>query len=92
MARRGRLSHLKKDLERKPGAPSSPPPEGPAIRKTDKSTTPGGLLRRTVYFSEDEWSALLTASFRSGRSVSDLLRELTRERFRLDDPGGFGPT
>ena len=30
----------------------------PAIRKTSSTTTPGGLLRKTVYFTEAEWRAI----------------------------------
>ena len=90
-SKKGRLKSLKQDLAR---AVSRPEPEtqaprgGPAIRKSEKSVTPGGLLRRTVYFNEAEWAALMTESFQSGQSASEILRQLVRSRFKLDKPDG----
>jgi hypothetical protein len=85
MNKKARLSQLKAGLDQ---AAKTPAPgeasAGPAIRKTEKSVTPGGLLRRTVYFTEREWSALMTESFSSGISASQILRQLVRQRFDLD--------
>ena len=88
-SKKGRLKTLKQDLARAVGqaeaAPQAKPPKGgPAIRKSEKSVTPGGLLRRTVYFNEAEWAALMTESFQSGQSASEILRRLVRSRFNLD--------
>ena len=87
--KKGRLKTLKADLARAvgqagPEAEAQIPPGGPAIRKSEKSVTPGGLLRRTVYFNEAEWAALMTESFQSGQSASEILRRLVRSRFNLD--------
>ena len=40
-------------------------------------------MRRTVYFTESEWAALMTESFETGVSASQILRQLVRERFNL---------
>ena len=86
--KKGRLKTLKQDLARavtREDAKTKPPQGGPAIRKSEKSVTPGGLLRRTVYFNEAEWAALMTESFQSGKSASEILRRLVRTRFELDN-------
>ncbi|ADK84863.1 CopG domain protein DNA-binding domain protein [Desulfarculus baarsii DSM 2075] len=85
MAKRARLSQLKKDLDQaRPTPPGGLSPAAPAIRKTDKSTTPGGLLRRTIYVTEAEWAALLERSYTSGQSVSEIIRQAVRQRLGLD--------
>jgi hypothetical protein len=85
VAKKARLSQLKAGLDKAAKIPETPETSGgPAIRKTEKSVTPGGLLRRTVYFAEDEWAALMTESFASGVSASRILRRLVRDRFDMD--------
>ena len=86
MPRKARLSQLKADMDN--AELNKPTPQtgaqGPAIRKSQKSVTPGGLLRRTVYFTESEWAALMTESFETGVSASQILRQMVCERFNLD--------
>lgn len=62
---------------------ASRPAGSPAIRKSDKSVTPGGLLRRTIYVTEEEWSALLTESFQTGRSASEIVREALKKYLKI---------
>lgn len=85
MAKKARLSQLNKDLEKaRPAAFQAISAAAPAIRKTDKSTTPGGLLRRTIYVTEAEWSALLERSYTGGLSVSEIIRQAIREHMGLE--------
>ncbi len=85
MPKKARLSQLKADLDNAAKATvSQPASQGPAIKKSEKSVTPGGLLRRTVYFAEPEWAALMTESFETGISASQILRRMVQERFKLD--------
>lgn len=86
MAKKARLSQLKKDLDQASPAASGAAPtvNAPAIRKTEKSTTPGGFLRRTIYVTEAEWAALLERSYTSGLSVSELVRRAVRRELDLD--------
>ena len=41
--------------------------------------TAGGLLKKTVYFSPEEWAALRRISFEEERSVSEIVRQLVRD-------------
>ena len=86
MGKKARLSQLKKDLDQAAPAASGalPSPHAPAIRKTEKSTTPGGFLRRTIYVTEAEWAGLLERSYTSGLSVSELVRRAVRRELGLD--------
>lgn len=85
MPKKARLSQLKQGLDQAAKQKKSPvSSQGPAIKKSEKSVTPGGLLRRTVYFAESEWAALMTESFETGASASQILRQLVRQRFKLD--------
>src|SRR2546421_10556896 len=47
----------------------------PAIRKTPSTTTPGGLLRKTVYFTETEWRASKTEEDHEDRPYTDIIQE-----------------
>lgn len=86
MAKKARLSQLKKDLDQAKSAstPAATGAAAPAIRKTEKSTTPGGFLRRTIYVTEAEWAGLLERSYTSGLSVSELVRRAVRRELGLD--------
>ena len=50
----------------------------PAIRKTPSTTTPGGLLRKTVYFTETEWRAIRAKAYQEDRPYTDIVREAVR--------------
>lgn len=50
----------------------------PAIRKTPSTTTPGGLLRKTVYFTETEWRAIKAKAYQEDRPYTDIVREAVR--------------
>jgi len=53
------------------------PKKGP--KGGDTTVTAGGLLKKTVYFSPEEWSALRRLSFEEERSVSEIVREFVRD-------------
>ena len=63
------------DRERKPEHTSL---LQPIIRTKSSTTTPGGLLRKTVYFSETEWRAIKTKAFQEDRAYTDIIREAVR--------------
>lgn len=53
---------------------TAPTPAGdPVILATDKSRTPGGLLRRTLYFTPAEWGAVLAAAEAETRETGKLV-------------------
>ena len=62
------------------GQDADEPPEqaAPEIRKSDTTVTKGGQLRRTLYFSEADWSAVLAAADREGRSAAEVVRRAVR--------------
>jgi len=49
----------------------------PQVRGATK-TTPGGLLRRTLYFTPAEWAAVLEAAERTDRSAAGFVRHAVR--------------
>jgi len=51
----------------------------PAIRKSRTTITPGGLLRKTVYFGEDEWLAIKKKAYMEDRPYTDVVREAVRD-------------
>ena len=51
----------------------------PAIRKSPTTITPGGLLRKTVYFSENEWLAIKKKAYMEDRPYTDIVREAIRD-------------
>jgi hypothetical protein len=55
---------------------------GPRGGKT--TLTPGGLLKKTVYFDQEEWEALRKKSYDEQRPISDLIRSLIREGLGID--------
>lgn len=46
---------------------------GPVILASDKSRTPGGLLRRTTYFTPAEWGAVLERAEAETRETGKLV-------------------
>lgn len=54
-------------------APATADPTGPVILATDKSRTPGGLLRRTTYFTPAEWGAVLQRAEAETRETGKLV-------------------
>ena len=61
---------------------SKPTPTGPKGSKT--ALTPGGLLKKTIYFDQDEREALRKKSYEETRAISELIRELIRHGLGLD--------
>ena len=55
----------------------------PAIRTSPTTTTPGGLLRKTVYFAEDEWLAIKKKAYYEDRPYTDIVREAVRAALSL---------
>ena len=60
----------------------------PAIRKTSSTTTPGGLLRKTVYFTEAEWRAIKAKAYHEDRPYTDIVREAVRTLLTLPEVEG----
>jgi hypothetical protein len=56
------------------------PKNSPQTRTT---VTPGGLLRKTAYFTPDEWQALRQAAFDTEIPVSELIRLAVRKHLGL---------
>ena len=67
------------------------PAESPTQRlrqRTEKTTvTPGGLLRKTVYFTEEEWHAIRACSYREDINYSDVVRRAVRNEMGLTISG-----
>lgn len=55
----------------------------PALRNTPSTTTPGGLLRKTVYFTEPEWRAIKAKAYQEDRPYTDIVREAVRALLAL---------
>jgi hypothetical protein len=70
---------------RPPHAGDSPPP---AIRKAPSTTTPGGLLRKTVYFTEAEWRAIKAKAYQEDRPYTAIVREAVKRLLTLPDEAG----
>lgn len=57
-------------------------------QRTEKTTvTPGGLLRKTVYFTEEEWHAIRACSYREDINYSDVVRRAVRKDMGLNISG-----
>jgi hypothetical protein len=63
----------------RPKAKSAPKASKPAIRKSPTTITPGGLLRKTVYFGEAEWLAIKKKAYMEDRPYTDIVREAVRD-------------
>jgi len=61
-------SAIREMVRGNPGDGASPPTrlpdQGLPQRKAKTTVTPGGLLRKTVYFTEEEWRAIRACSYR----------------------------
>lgn len=63
-----------------PTAAKGAAPLSPRVRKSgETATTPGGLLRRTVYVTEDEWRSVLEAAIREDVTAAEIVRRALRE-------------
>ena len=57
-------------------------------QRPEKTTvTPGGLLRKTVYFTEEEWHAIRACSYREDINYSDVVRRAVRKDMGLTNSG-----
>ena len=52
-------------------------------RKAKTTVTPGGLLRKTVYFTQEEWQAIRACSYREDINYSDVVRRAVRREMGL---------
>jgi len=50
-------------------------------RGGDTTVTAGGLLKKTIYFSPEEWQALRKKSYEEERPVSEIVRQLVVDAF-----------
>ena len=58
------------------------PPEGPRGGRT--TTTPGGFVKSTIYFLDEELRALHRRAAVERTTVSDLVRQAIRQYLNLD--------
>lgn len=63
---------------------SKQPSLGPRGGKT--TISPGGLMRKTFYLGPEEEEQLRQEAFRLRRSEGDIVRELIRARYGLEEP------
>jgi hypothetical protein len=61
------------------------PPGRAPLPKVPSTVTPGGLLRKTVYFSQAEWQAIRRKAFEEDRAYTDIVREAVRRLLALPD-------
>lgn len=54
---------------------------GPRGGKT--TVTPGGLLKKTVYFSSEEWQALRKLGYEEERPITEIVRECVAQSLGL---------
>lgn len=52
--------------------------KAPAIRAASTTVTPGGLLRKSMYFTEAEWQAIRERAYEEDRAYADIVREAVR--------------
>lgn len=52
---------------------------------TTTTTSSGALIRKTIYLHPDEEAALRKDAYESRRSESEILRELIRRRYGIED-------
>lgn len=60
------------------GTPQAPK-QGASPRDGKTTVTAGGLLRKTVYFSEDEWAYVRRRAYEEDRPYSDIVRAAVRQ-------------
>jgi hypothetical protein len=51
---------------------------------TNTSVTPGGLLRKTIYFQPEEWKAIREECFRKDVKYTELVRAAVRAYLNLE--------
>lgn len=52
---------------------------------TTTTTSSGALIRKTIYIHPDEESALRRDAYENRRSESEILRELIRRKYGIED-------
>jgi hypothetical protein len=82
MPKKKKLADLAEKADKKKAKPAADVPSG-KIRKSKTTVTSGGLLRRTAYFSEEEWGALQKRSYLDGISASEIIRRAVRRYLKL---------
>jgi hypothetical protein len=63
------------------------PPGRAPLPRVPSTVTPGGLLRKTVYFTREEWQAIRQRAFEEDRAYTDIVREAVRRLLALSDEG-----
>ena len=53
-------------------------PKRSTPRQGTTTITTGGLHRKTVYFSDEEWEAIRRHAFEKDRAYTDIIREAVR--------------
>lgn len=71
---------------------SGRPPRGGLIHKSSSTVTPGGLLRRTCYFTPAEWAAIMERADAEGVSSAAVVRWAVRRMLDPTGGGGVGPS
>jgi hypothetical protein len=69
--------------QRERPSPTESPTQRPRQRTEKTTVTPGGLLRKTVYFTKEEWHAIRTCSYRENINYSDVVRRAVRKEMGL---------
>ena len=59
----------------------------PSSGAAKTTVTVGGLLRKTVYFDDEEWQAIRRASYDADVAFSDVVRTAVRRDLGLPDDG-----
>jgi hypothetical protein len=67
------------DPDPKAEASKGTAPLSSRVRASDKSKTPGGLIRRTVYVTPEEWGAVLEAAMRADVTAAEIVRRALRD-------------
>ena len=69
------MSRKADEKKKKPGASGE---------STKTTVTPGGYLRKTAYFVDDEWNAIRWEAFEDEVTYADVIRRAVRNYFQLD--------
>jgi len=78
------ISGKKKPGKRDPGKKKAATVEKPEKKKPGSTTvTPGGLLRKSCYFTETEWEAVRKKAYEENRTCADVIREAVRSFLQL---------
>ncbi len=49
------------------------------------TTSPGGLIRKAFWMHPDEVAALRKAAYEENRTEAEIIREIVREHFNIED-------